>query len=311
MLSRVAEDLYWFGRYVQRAENTARLIAVHSDLLLDLPRNVDFSWSVLVQILGVDAQFEARYGDDYSEANVVRFLIIDADNPSSIANSLRAAREILRTVREAMPRDIWEHLNDLHLLIQDRGDKLLGRSKRLELLGKVEDMALFIYGVLTAGMSHDVGFQFMRIGTNLEQADMTTRIVDVRTSGLIRPAAADEQLRPFQNIQWMSVLNSLAAYQMYRRHERARVRGAAVLRYLSQDREFPRSVMFCLNMIASTLPALPPNHSLERVLQRTRALVADANLEKLAESGLHEWIDEIQIGLAKLNDAISATYFEA
>lgn len=317
MLSRVAEDLYWFTRYLQRAENTARLVAVHSDLLLDLPRQIEFGWAPLVQILGADQAYEAQFETQsdkpvavsYGETQVVRFLILSADNPSSIACSLHRAREILRTIREALPREIWEHLNDLHLLIEERGDKCLARSKRLDLLRRVTDTALLIYGILTASTSHDVGFQFMRLGTNLEQADMTTRIIDVRTSSLIRPSLSDERLRPFQNIQWMSVLKSLAAYQMYRRHERARVSGAAVLRYLIQDRQFPRSLMFCLNMIGSTLPHLPANRGIERPLLRIQALIRDASLEHLLEAGLHDWLDEVQIGLGTVHEAISQAYF--
>lgn len=311
MLSRVAEDLYWFGRYVQRAENTARLVSVHSDLVLDLPRNVEVGWWALVEILGTNAQFVERYGSDASEANVVHFLVLDPANSGSVATSLSRAREILRTVRESLPHETWEHLNNVHLLLQEKGDKLLGRAKRQELLQRVLDTALMTYGILSASMNHDVGFQFLRLGTNLEQADMTTRIIDVRTSSLIKPRAADEQLKPFQNIQWMSVLHSLTAYHMYRRHERSRVTGTAVLRFLLQNREFPRALMFCCNMIGATLPRLPPNRSAERAVERTRALVQDANIDKLLESGLHEWIDEVQIGLGKLHTAIAGSYFRA
>lgn len=310
MLSRVADDLYWFGRYIQRAENTARAISVHSNLVLDLPRNVAVGWSALVEILGVDDLFRTRYGTAYAEIDVVRFLVLDADNPGSVASSLSSAREILRTVRESMPHETWEHINNLHLILQEGGERLLARSRRQDLLQHVLDAALMTYGILTASMSHDVGFQFMRLGTNLEQADMTTRIIDVRTSSLIKPRSADEQLKPFQNIQWMSVLNSLTAYHMYRRHERARVSGSAVLRYLLQDREFPRSVMFCLSMIGTTLPKLPPSRAAERALERTRAVVHDAHIENLVESGLHDWLDEVQVGIGKLHQAIAASYFK-
>ncbi|HEY0972991.1 MAG TPA: alpha-E domain-containing protein [Solimonas sp.] len=311
MLSRVANNLYWFGRYLQRVENTARLVSVHAHLLLDLPRNVQFGWAPLVQILGVDDDFNSRYGEA-TEANVVRFLIVDEQNPSSIASSLHYAREILRTIRDAMPIDAWEKLNDLHFLLQEKGEKSLGRAKRFELLSRIIDSALLLDGVLLSNMSHDVGFQFLRLGTNLEQADMTTRIIDVRSSSLIVPAGerGGDALRPFQNIQWMSVLRSLMAYHMYRRHERARVTGAAVLRFLLQNREFPRSVTFCLNSVGGTLPLLPPSRATERALERTRALVRDAHLEKLLEAGLHEHIDEIQVGLGKLHEAISAAYFK-
>lgn len=308
MLSRVADNLYWFGRYLQRAENTARLVSVHAHLLLDLPRTVTFGWAPLVHILGADALFRDRYGEDYSEANVVRFLILDEEHPGSVASSLRSARAILRTVRDCMPIDAWEKLNDIHLFLQEKGEKSLGRAKRFELLSRLIDGTLLLDGVLQSNMSHDVGFQFLRLGTNLEQADMTTRIVDVRTSSLIKAKGAEE-LRPFQNIQWLSVLRSLMAYQMYRRHERARVTGAAVLRFLLQNREFPRSVMFCLNSIGATLPLLPANRPAERALERTRALVRDANLDQLLETGLHERLDEIQVGLGKLHEAISLAYF--
>lgn len=311
MLSRVAEDLYWFGRYVQRAENTARLVAVHSDLVLDLPRNIEVGWSALVDILGAAKVFTGRYGPNYAEADVVRFLVLDADNPGSVAVSIARAREILRTVRESTPHETWRQINNVHLLLQENGEKLLGRAKRHELLQRVLDAALMTYGILLANMSHDVGFQFMRLGTNLEQADMTTRIIDVRSSSLIKPRFGDEQLRPFENIQWMSVLHSLAAYQMYRRNERSRVSGTAALRFLLQNREFPRAVMFCLNTIGTTLPPLPASRSAERALERTRALVQDANIDRLVESGLHEWIDEVQVGLGRLHEAIAHGYFQS
>ena len=307
MLSRVADNLYWFGRYLQRAENTARVVNVHANLLLDLPKKVQFGWAPLVEIFGADATFREHY-TEYSEANVVRFLLIDAQNSGSILSSLNSAREILRTTRDHMQREIWEKLNDLHYYVQERGATALTRSKRQEFLSRVIDGSLLIYGMLNSNLSHDVGFQFMRIGTNLEQADMTTRIIDVRSSNLIR-STNSEDLRPFQNIQWMSVLRSLTAYQMYRRHARIRVSGASVLRFLLQNREFPRSVTYGLNMIASTLPQLPHNRAIERAVDRTRALVQDANLEKLLESGLHEFVDEVQVGLADVHDTVSNAYF--
>lgn len=307
MLSRVANSLYWFGRYVQRAENTARLINVRANLLFDLPRTVETGWAPLLQILGAEENFRARY-DQPGEVDSVRFLMLDKENPGSIACSLGNAREIMRTVRDSLPDEAWEKLNDLHMYIQERGEKSLSRNKRGEFLARVTDDALLLHGVLHYNMSHDEGFQLLRIGTNLEQADMTTRIIDVRSSSLIHTPAS-EDLAPFRNIQWMSVLRSLTGYQMYRRHERTRVNGPNVLRFLLQNREFPRSVTFCLNMIASTLPHLPEHRAIARALDRTRALAHDANLDQLVESGLHELMDEIQIGLAQTHEALHNAYF--
>lgn len=310
MLSRVADNLYWFGRYLQRAENTARLLSVQDTLVLDLPKKAELGWVAPVTILSSDAAFKARGYKDYTEANIVRFLVVDPENPGSILASLHRAREILRTTRDCMPREVWERTNDLYYFVQEKGEKLLTRSKRPELLGRVIEGSLLTYGILISNMSRDLGFQFLRLGTNLEQADMTTRIIDVRSSNLIKARSA-EDLAPFQNIQWMSVLRSLTGYQMFRRHVRTRVNGPNVLRFLLQNREFPRSVVFCLQTVAGCLPHLPPSRKVERSVERLRALVLDANIEKLVESGLHELVDEIQAGIAQLHEHIAEAYFRA
>lgn len=309
MLSRVADNLYWFGRYVQRAENTARLINVHANLLLDLPRNVTVGWAPLLEITGADAAFRTA-GGQATEDNVVRFTLMDERNSGSIFSSLNYAREIARVSRDCLPREAWERLNDLYLFVQERGERSVTRARRQEFLQGVINGAMTTVGVLTSNMSRDVGFQFLRMGTNLEQADMTTRILDVRSSRLFQ---ADASLTPFDNIQWMSVLKSLTAYQMYRRHVRARVNGPGVLRFLLQDRQFPRSVSFALSTIGSTMPFLPPSRKVERAIERTKALIADANIGSLLSQpdGLALFMDEIQVGLGQLDDAIAESYFRS
>jgi uncharacterized alpha-E superfamily protein len=310
MLSRVAENLYWFGRYVQRAENTARLLNVNANLMLDLPRRMTLGWGTLIDIVGSTERFKSLY-DHASEENVVRYLMTDERNPASIRSSLHTAREILRTVRDTMPRETWERVNDIYFYVLERGDHSLARAPRQAFLQQAVSGTLLIYGVLTSNMSRDVGFQFLRIGTNIEQADMTTRILDVRTYSLLGIQPGD--LSPFESIQWMSVLRSLTAYQMYRRHARVRVNGPGVLRFLLQNRDFPRSVMFCLSTIASTLPALPGNRKIERAIERARALIRDANLDVLlaTEGQLPQLMDEIQIGLGELHGALAQTYFSS
>lgn len=309
MLSRVAENLYWFGRYMQRAENTARLINVNANLMLDLPRRMPLGWAPLVEIVGADHRFKELY-EEATEDNVLRFLMIDPKNPGSILSSLHSAREILRVSRDTMPRDTWERLNDLFFYVSERGDSAILRASRQAFVQQVINSALLVYSVLTSNMSRDVGFQFLRIGTNIEQADMTTRILDVRTTKLLTP---DDKLdlTPFENIVWMSVLRSLTAYQMYRRHLRTRVNGSGVLRFLLQNRDFPRSVMFCLGNIASTLPHLPGDRKIERTIDRTRALIRDANVDTLLKTpdGVPMLMDEIQIGLADMHSAVSGAYF--
>jgi uncharacterized alpha-E superfamily protein len=307
MLSRVADNLYWFGRYVQRAENTARLINVNANLLLDLPRRVTLGWAPLIEIVGADTLFRALY-EEASEESVVRFLTIDEQNPGSIKSSLNSAREILRVSRDTVPREVWESLNDLYLFVGERSETDIARAQRVHFLGQIINGTLLLYGVLMMTMSHDVGYRFMRIGASLEQADMTTRILDARSAPLLREQSS---LTPFHNIQWVSVLRSLTAYQMYRRHVRERVTGTRVLRFLLQNREFPRSVMFCLSEIADSLPHLPENRAIERAITRTRALLREADLETLlaTEGALPQFMDEIQIGLGELHRALAEAYF--
>lgn len=308
MLSRVADNLYWFGRYLQRAENTARLINVNSNLLLDLPRNITFGWEPLIQIVGADDLYREHYGNDFSEANVLRFLMLDERHGGSILSSLQLAREILRTVRDTAPREVWERLNDLHWFVQGRGEMVMSRTRRQDFLQRIIDSSVLVYGTLTGNMSRDVGFHVLQVGNHIEQADMTTRILDVRSTSLI-DTGPKQDLAPFYNIQWMSVLRSLTAYQMYRRHVRARVNRSGVLRFLLQNREFPRSVMYCLLTIGSALPHLPQQRSVERTLWRVRAIVQDASIDRLVERGLSEFIDEVQIGLGELHEALAQAYF--
>lgn len=307
MLSRLAGNLYWFARYLRRAENTARLINVNASLTLDLPRELPLGWAPLVEILGATDAFRALYPLS-GEEEVVRFLAVDERNPSSIRASLERAREILRVSRETVPREVWERLNDVYIYVQERGDNALLRPFRQEFLSRVISTAIMIYGLLNANTSRDVGFQFLRVGSAIEQADMTSRILDVR-AGLVAPNTPEA--RALANVQWISVLRSLTAYQMYRRHVRARINALGVLRFLLQDREFPRSVAFCLAATAGTLPYLPSHRRIERTLERSRALVRDADVGALlgVPAGIARLMDEIQIGLANLHAAFSEAYF--
>jgi uncharacterized alpha-E superfamily protein len=313
MLSRVAENLYWFSRYLKRTENTARLVAVNSLLQLDLPRGVRFAWQPMLEIVGAADAFHAAHpeaGEGAAEADVVRFLLLEETNPCSMLSSVKQARDALRTIRETLPQESWECVNGTFLWLGEHGERGLGRRYRLDLLNRVIDDCLVVSGILTANVSRDLGFQFLRLGTALEQADMTTRIIDAGASGLIEPRAAQER-NAYQALQWMSVLRSLAAYEMYRRHVRERVRAVLALEFLLQNREFPRSVMFCLTRMQAALPQMPVRRGVERALARATALARDADTRTIAEGGVPELMDEIQIAIAGLHEAIRETYFRA
>jgi uncharacterized alpha-E superfamily protein len=311
MLSRVADNLYWFSRYIRRAENTARLVGVSGQLQLDLPRAARFAWRPLIDTVGAADVFAKLYPEteaEASEADVVRFLLIDERNPLSLRGSVRFAREIVRTVRETLPQEVWEAVNDIHLFIDANGEKGLGRRYRLDFLNRVIDGCLRVSGLLTANVSRDVGYQFLRLGTALEQADMTTRIIDAGASGLLRTRVAEDE-EAFKAMQWMSVLRSLAAYQMYRRHVRQRVTPELALRFLLQNDQFPRSVLFCLSRGITILPSMPARAPVDAALAQVLKLVRNADPAKLASSDPRKFMDKLQIGLGDLHGAIHDSYF--
>lgn len=310
MLSRVASHLYWFSRYLRRAENTARLVGVGSQLQLDLPRSVRFTWRPMIDTVGAGEAFRRLYDEAAAgDAEVVRFLLLDPGNPSSLASSLQQAREILRSVRDALPQEAWEAINDLHLYVGAEGERGISRRYRADFINRVTDGCLKVSGLLSANVSRDIGFHFLRLGTALEQADMTTRIVDAGASGLVEPRM-EEDREAFRNMQWMSVLSALAAYQMYRRHVRQRVSAEHALRFLLQNPDFPRSVQFCLTRIQRLLPGMPPRPGLDRPLNRLLGLVRNADPEALAARNPAAFMDELQVHLGRLHGTVAEAYFD-
>jgi len=307
MLSRVADDLYWFSRYLRRAENTARLVGVGSLLQLDLNRSVRFSWRPMIATVGAEDLFGACH-PQAEDADILDFLLLDPRNPSSLRVSVEQARELLRGIRDALPQEVWEAVNALHLYIGAEGSKVLTRRYRVDFIHHVTDGCLKVGGLLQANVSRDIGFQFLRLGTAIEQADMTTRIIDAGASGLVTPRH-EEDREAYQNMQWMAVLRSLAAYQMYRRHVRQRVSAAHALRFLLHNTEFPRSVLFCLVRLQRILPAMPPRPAVERALTRVTGLVRQADPAALAAGDPTAFMDEAQVYLGQLHQAIAESYF--
>lgn len=303
MLSRVAETLYWTARYVERAENIARLVNVNNLLLMDLPKGVSPGWEPLIDIIGSRESYTALY-QDFSEKHVLKFLTVDERNPSSIVNSLKAARDNTRTIREVVPREMWEAINELHHYASENVSGFLSKQGRFAILKRVTGQALRIYGTIDASMSHDHGYFFWRFGSALERADMTTRIIDVRSA-----MNGGKRDIPFENLQWISVLRSLSAYQMYRQSMGVRVRPGDVLTFMLHDRQFPRSVMFCLYKLKALIEHIPNN---EKMLERIEHSIVELEkqpVDKLEGDALHDYIDELQIDLADIHQQLAEQYF--
>lgn len=344
MLSRVAQNIYWMSRYIERAEDTARLINVNTNLLLDLPRNTMFGWLPLIFIVGAEKLFFDKDPNRLAdETNVVTFLVSDSAHAGSIISSLAAARENLRTTRDVVPQDAWEHINALYLFARDHTPT---RRGRYEFLRRVIYGAQQINGLLAGAMNRTAAYDFLRLGHYLERADMTTRILDVRSANLLastapvwrqapsptpgqRPSTTHqsqnrqrrqnqdrdssatplEEQDPFESIQWMSVLKSLSAYQMYRQQVRVRVTGPDVLNFLLCNLYFPRSVAFCLHQLELCLVKLPRNGPPLAVLAALNDKLRVETRPELGRESLHRFIDELQIGFGELHRRLAKAYF--
>lgn len=311
LLSRAAESVYWTGRYLERVETTARLLQVHTAQYLDTPRSAGLTWAPLLAVTGTAEVFDEMY-PACSEEHVVEFLTTDTLNPGSVIASLAQARENVRTTRAVFPREVWEGVNDLYFDAVDLADEAVPRWSRHGWLGRVIDRCHALVGIMASTMTRDEAYEFLRIGRYLERADMTSRVLDVRAGSIAESRAEADgvhELRPYEDLQWMGVLRSLAADQAYRRKVQTRIQGSAVLQFLLQDVGFPRSVAHSLVTVSSCLDGLNRHGEVRAVCERTQAAIEEARVRSLAWEGLSEWVDELQVNLGELHVALSDTYF--
>ena len=253
MLARAAENIYWMSRYLERAENSARLVNVYSALLLDLPEAAELDWSVVLKISGsAEAFHAARY--DHNERDILNFILRDEGNPGSLQSSLNSARENARTTRDIVPSEGWRAVNELCLFARNKLHKATAPRQRAQIMAEIIERVHAISGLMAGTMSKGQPYQFTRLGCNLERADMTTRMIDVAAATLMtgRP-----ELQRYDNTLWMTVLRSLSGYQMYRQYVRRRVRGPDVIGFLLNDTDFPRAVAHCVDQLAEALEKLP------------------------------------------------------
>jgi len=308
MLSRVADSLYWTSRYVERAENVARLVAVNGYLTLDLPSTLD-QWSPLIEAMGGQESFEKR-GEAPTQENVVRFLTYDDSNPSSILSSIQAARSNARSVREFITLEMWEQLNRLYLKLGSAKDSGLASQDWFD---EIITACQLVDGITDATMSHNEGWHFFRLGRMLERADNTSRMLDVRYLFSLPPE--NSTTRPYEDILWAALLRSISALEMYRKKHRQIVPDRLVS-FLFLDREFPRSIHHCVMESEEAVRAIfdtPQgtfHNRAEQVLGRLRARLDYTSVEEILAQGVHEFIDSLQLELIAANEAIFTTFFK-
>jgi uncharacterized alpha-E superfamily protein len=310
LLSRVANAVYWMGRYIERAENVARFIDVNQNLMLDLPRGHGDQWQPIVDTTGDRAAFLERYGDA-SKENVVRFLAFDSANPNSIISCVHAARENARCVRETISSEMWEQINSLYLLITAEREKKVPES--LPEFCRQMRMACHLFqGITHVTMSHNEAWHFIRLGTLLERADKTTRMLDVKYFILL-PSVSDVGT-PYDDIQWAAVLKSVSGFEMYRKRF-GRILPERIVEFLLLDADFPRAVRYCtcladqsLQFITGSRPGAFSCVSEQR-MGMLRSELDYTHVNTILEAGLHEFFDALQAKMNTIDVCILGDFF--
>jgi uncharacterized alpha-E superfamily protein len=297
MLSRVGEQLYWMARYLERTDNTARLIKATTQQILDARKPAN--WRAPVDILGAGEAFDGRELTA-RETTVMGFLIDDPGQPGSIRASVTGARENARSVREMLPAEVWEGINRLHAVPRDAPGANASRRERLDALRRLIAINQQITGILEGSLSHGPPYHLIMLARHLERADMTSRLIDRHTAV---PADAEHAGG------WMDTLHALDAYLMYRQSMSARLDARSVIRFLMLDPAFPRSVRFCLRRLAEALIALPDSSPVLSAVERLDRAHVAADAPGLAPDALHAYIDTLQCELANLHGAIARQYF--
>jgi uncharacterized alpha-E superfamily protein len=303
LLSRVAERVYWMARYLERTENTARLINVHTSLLMDIPDEMEINWFTLVKIFNADSSYPEKLSQT-DENDVMKFLIAEKKNLSSLMNSIGNVRENVRTSLDVLPEETWEQVNQLYLLIKKSAPHVSNRQHREVLLRKITMHCQCIRGVLDSHMSRDNTYHFAQIGKHIERADMTSRILE--TASLLLADNRSDSTRKYEGILWMTLLQALSAHQMYLKHKRPPVKSDKVLEFLIRDRLFPRSLSYSMNTIGHYLTELP-NPDTVTVMQQQ---IAD-HLQKtdIMETRFHPLMDYLQEQLGTLHEEIANHWF--
>lgn len=311
MLSRVANSIYWMCRYIERAENVARFIGVNLNLLLDMPSEKERHWSPLVMTTGDQDLFEKNDGD-YNQEAVIWFLTFDRGYPNSILSCVAAARENARSIREIISSEMWEHLNNFYLeLVKEESIKMALEDPD-RFFNIIKMRSHLFTGLLDCTLSHGEPWNFARIGMMLERADKTSRILDVKYFILL--PQVDLVNTPIDNIQWISVLKSASAFEMYRK-EFHHITPRNVSNFLIFDKHFPRSIYHCLSKAQVCLHRIAgtPNGSVtneaEKQLGRLMADLEYTDIDEVIEAGLHEYLDNLQTRINIMGGTIGTTFF--
>ncbi len=316
MLSRVANSLFWMSRYIERAENIARIVDVNLQLLLDF-RNLDDQrlaehWVPIVQSTGDDALFFQLYKEARGQT-VTEFLTFHPNNPNSISSCIALARENARMIRDQITGETWEEINRLYLHLRSPQARLTLNSSPYEFFQEIKFSSLYLQGLIDATIRHNENWHFMQVGKYLERADKTTRILDVRHHSLT-PGNPGNTASQTASLEWAAVLRSCSAWDAFRQHNAAEVDPVRVAEFLLLSDDFPRSVRFCLVELDQALRRISGvedrrfSNEAEKLSGRMLAEIQFSTINDILALNLHKYLDHLQSRFNSIGEAVFAAY---
>jgi uncharacterized alpha-E superfamily protein len=310
MLGRTANGVFWMGRYLERAENTSRLIEAGFRMALtrDLVTSQE-EWRSVVATVGHAKQYEL-YHSSYTGIQVWNFLLRDRNNPGSVLAMIEGARTAARAVRTALTREVWEAVNESWMVIREALVRPVREASLGQVLSVIRRQAMLVRGAIDGSMLRSENFNFFRIGTFIERGDNTARILDVKYYVLL-PSLAWVGSR-LDNVQWESVLRSVSGERAYRWLNAGSIDPKGIAEFLLLDQRFPRSLNFCIDNLRSNLASLAHQYGHEssshEVLRGVSTRFHGSSIEAIFESGLHQFIQEFIARNRQVSQAIEHDY---
>jgi uncharacterized alpha-E superfamily protein len=317
MLGRAANDLFWMSRYIERAENIARLLEVGYRIAL-LPREghgQDEEWQSTLRSAGSERRYLEKYGT-YDSANVINFMLFEPDNPSSVYSCLASARRNARAQRIALTREMWESLNSAWIEFSAKDPKTLRSNQLPPLFDWIKERSALFRGALLNTILRNDTFYISQLGTFLERADNTARILDVKYYVLLphNELVGGE----IDSVQWAAILRSVSAHRSYRWVYKSSYKPWRVADYLILNRQMPRSLRSCYEEIVVSLDELAQFYGSDRSAntnrcqlsaRETMGLLATGDMTAIFQSGLHEFLLDFIARNNRLASEISRVYY--
>lgn len=309
LLARYAECIFWLARQVERAENLARILEVHETYARD--RSGMRDWSSIVQLNADEKAFAAKHSVA-SAGNVIRFYLVDRENPTSILNTVRNARENGRSLRPLISTEMWVQLNVFHNRLNRIDDRELTPGALAPLLNDIKEACQTFTGITEGTFYRDQAWCFYRLGRYLERADQTTRLLDSKYYVLTR----DSDVASMVNTgQWLSLLRAASGYHAFRLLHQSDLTPWRIASFLLFNPSFPRSVYLCVREVDAAVTGLRSRYNLRggydvaEGLDQLRSILGTRSIDEVLGGGLHEFIDFIQRYLIVITERLGAAFF--